>query len=195
MLVALYVGGRLERGEDGVQYTKNAAFGFEINENTTFQELKQLIYEKTAVNPNRYEIELATRIDNSRGVGGRPYFMRYPITDAILWRGVYTQFAASGVSVMEIYSKRVPRTRAGPSSAAGAGPSGYDNQEYHHHSPYDNQEYHHHSPYDNQGYHHHSPYDNQEYHHHSPYDNQRYHNPGDDNQGYYNSPENTEELP
>ena len=70
MLVALYVGGKFQKGEDGVEYTKDAAFGFEVNENTTFQELKQLIYEKTAVNPNRYEIELATRIDNSVGVGG-----------------------------------------------------------------------------------------------------------------------------
>ena len=51
MLVALYVGGRLQRGDDGVQYTKDATFGFEVNENTTFQELKQLIYEKTTVNP------------------------------------------------------------------------------------------------------------------------------------------------
>ena len=119
MLVALYVGGRLERGEDGVQYTKNAAFGFEINENTTFQELKQLIYEKTSVNPNRYEIELATRIDNSPGVGGRPYFVRFPITYANLWRVVYTQFESSGVPVMDLYSKRVSRARAGP--------SGYDN--------------------------------------------------------------------
>ena len=57
MLVALYVGGRLQNGEDGVQYTKDAAFGFEVNENTTFQELRQLIYEKTVVNPSRYEIE------------------------------------------------------------------------------------------------------------------------------------------
>ena len=67
MLVALYVGGKLEMDEDGVHYTKEVAFGFEINENTTFEELKELIYEKTSVNPNRYEIELATRIDNSRG--------------------------------------------------------------------------------------------------------------------------------
>ena len=81
MLVALYTGGKLQRGEDGVQYTKEAAFGFEVNENTTFQELKQLIYENTAVNPNRYEIELGTRIDNSRG-GGRPYFVSFPIRDA-----------------------------------------------------------------------------------------------------------------
>ncbi|XP_078165212.1 uncharacterized protein LOC144559917 [Carex rostrata] len=78
---------------------------------------------------------------------------------------------------MDIYSKRVPRTRAGPSSSAGAGPSGYDNQGYHQHSPYDHQEYHQQSPYDNQGYH------------------QEYHSPGNDNQGYHNSPENTEELP
>ena len=84
MLVALYVGGKLQKGEDGVCYTKDAAFGFHIDGNTTFQELKQLIYEKTSVNPNRYEIELATRIDNSQrgGVGGRPYYVRYPITDA-----------------------------------------------------------------------------------------------------------------
>ena len=137
MLVALYVGGKLQRGEDGVEYTKDAAFGFEINENTTFQELKQLIYEKTAVNPNRYEIELATRIDNSRAVGSsRPYYVRFPLTDANLWRTVYTQFAASGVLVMDIYSKRVSRARAGPSCAAGAGPSSYDN------SGYDNQGYH-----------------------------------------------------
>src|ERR1035438_8768117 len=181
MLVALYVGGKLQKGEDGVQYTKDAAFGFEVNENTTFQELKQLIYEKTAVNPSRYEIELATRIDNSRGVGGKPYYVRYPLTDANLWRAVYTRIAASGVQVMDIYSRRVPRARAGPSSAAGAGPSGYDN------SGYDNQGYQQHSPYDNQGYHQHSPYDNQEYHQHSPYDNQRYHSPGYDNQGYHNS--------
>ena len=40
MLVALYVGGKLQRGEDGVQYTKEAAFAFEVNENTTFHELK-----------------------------------------------------------------------------------------------------------------------------------------------------------
>ena len=196
MLVALYVGGKLQNGEDGVQYTKDAAFGFEINENTTFQELKQLIYEKTAVNPNRYEIELATRIDNSRGVGGRPYFVKFPITDATLWSVVYTQFAASGVPIIEIYSKRVPRTGAGPSSAAGAGPSGYDNQGYQQHSSYDNQGYHQHSPYDNQGYHSHSPYDNQEYHHHSPYDNQDYHHHSPyDNESYHNSSENTEELP
>ena len=57
MLVALYVGGKLQKGEDGVCYTKDAAFGFHVDENTTFQELKQLIYEKTSVNPNRYEIE------------------------------------------------------------------------------------------------------------------------------------------
>ena len=69
---------------------------------------------------------------------------------------------------MDIYSNRVSRARAGPSSAAGAGPSGSDN-----------------SGYDNQGYHQYSPYDNQGYHQHSPYDNQ----------GYHNSPENTEELP
>ena len=159
MLIALYVGGKLQKGEYGVQYTKDAAFGFEVNEDTSFQTLKELIYEKTAVNPNKYEIELATRIDNSRGVGGRPYFVRFPITDANLWRVVYTQFAASGIPVMDIYSKRVPRTRAGSSSAAGAGSSSYDN------SGFDNQRYHQHSPYDNQGYHHHSPgYDNLGYH-------------------------------
>ena len=70
MLVALYVGGKLLKDADGVYYTKDAAFGFEVDESTTFQALKELIYEKTAVNPNRYEIELATRIDNSQRGGG-----------------------------------------------------------------------------------------------------------------------------
>ena len=39
MLVALYVGGKLQKGEDGVEYTKDAAFGFEVNENTTFHDV------------------------------------------------------------------------------------------------------------------------------------------------------------
>ena len=91
MLVALYTGGKLTKGADGVCYTKDAAFGFQVDENTTFHELKQRIYEKTAVNPNRYEIELATRIDNSQRAGG-PYFVRYPITDANLWSYVCWDF-------------------------------------------------------------------------------------------------------
>ena len=63
MLVALYVGGKFTRGAEGAQYTKEAAYGFEVNENTSFVELKGIVYEKIGVNPNRCDIDLATRIN------------------------------------------------------------------------------------------------------------------------------------
>lgn len=40
MLIALYVGGKITRGVEGAQYMKDATYGFQINENTTFLELK-----------------------------------------------------------------------------------------------------------------------------------------------------------
>ncbi|XP_078172766.1 uncharacterized protein LOC144566590 [Carex rostrata] len=194
MLVALYVGGRLIKGADGVYYSKDASFGLQVNERTTFIELKQLVYEKTGVNPDRYELELATRIDTQRAGAGRPYFVSFPITDEELWKAVYQQFESRGVAMIDLYSRRVPQAGARPFSAAGAGPSrappagpsGYDN------SAYDSQGYHH-SPHDSQGYHH-SPHDSQGY-HHSPHDNQGYHSPCYDNPGYHNSREFTEVVP
>ena len=107
MLVALYVGGKLTKGVEGVYYSKDASFGLQVNERTTFIELKQLVYEKTGVNPNRYDLDLATRIDTQRAGAGRPYFVSFPITDEELWKAVYQQFESRGVAMIDLYSRRV----------------------------------------------------------------------------------------
>lgn len=52
---------------------------FQVNENTIFLELKQMVYEKTNVNPNRYDLDLVIRIDTQKG-GNRHFSVRYPIT-------------------------------------------------------------------------------------------------------------------
>ena len=107
MLVALYFDGKFTRGAEGAQYTKEAAYGFEVNENTSFVELKGIVYEKIGVNPNRCDIDLATRINTVSG--GRPYYTRYPITNESVWRSVYNTFQSQGIMVMDLYSRRVQR--------------------------------------------------------------------------------------
>jgi len=36
----MYVGGKFTKGVEGAQYTKYASYGFQVNENITFLELK-----------------------------------------------------------------------------------------------------------------------------------------------------------
>lgn len=57
------MGSKLTQGVEGTQYTKDAAFDFEVNESITFLKLKHQVYENTDVNPNRYDIELIIQID------------------------------------------------------------------------------------------------------------------------------------
>ena len=67
--------------------------------------MKSQIYECTGYEPERYNLELATRL--SSGMGSP--FIRMPIVSEAAWRGLYGQLKANGTMIIEIYVKRVTK--------------------------------------------------------------------------------------
>jgi hypothetical protein len=51
MFIALYMGGKIMKGEFGCQYSKNASYGFQVNVNTAISEIRKTIFQKIGGGP------------------------------------------------------------------------------------------------------------------------------------------------
>ena len=76
-----------------------------VDDDISISDLKSQIYECTGYDPERYNLELATRVNS----GTPPTYVRMPIVNDAAWRGLYGQLKANGTMIMEIYVKRVAR--------------------------------------------------------------------------------------
>ena len=118
MFVSLHCGGKFLTNEYGICYSKEAINSFMVEDDTSIWDLKSMIYECTGYDPERYNLELATRLNS----GTPPTYVRMPIAGEAAWRGLYGRLKANGTMIIEIYVKRVAKE-------SGVGSSGQKSQD------------------------------------------------------------------
>ena len=92
MFIALYLGGKISKGEFRCQYSKDASYGFQVNANTSIYEIKEAILQKTGWDRARFTVEISNRINNHPS-GAKPYYVKYHITDQDIWTAMYGFFS------------------------------------------------------------------------------------------------------
>ena len=105
MFVSIHCGGKFLKDSYEIYYSKDAINSWMADDDTSIWDLKSQIYECTGYDPERYNLELATRLNS----GTPPTYVRMPIVNEAAWRGLYGQLKANGIMVMEIYVKRVAK--------------------------------------------------------------------------------------
>ena len=105
MFVSLHCGGKFLTNEYGICYSKEAINSFMVEDDTSIWDLKSMIYECTGYDPERYNLELATRLNS----GTPPTYVRMPIAGEAAWRGLYGRLKVNGTMIIEIYVKRVAK--------------------------------------------------------------------------------------
>ena len=105
MFVSIHCGGKFLRNAYGIYYSKEAINSWMVDDDISISDLKSQIYECTGYDPEKYNLELATRLNS----GTPPTYVRMPIVNDAAWRGLYGQLKANGTMIMEIYVKRVAR--------------------------------------------------------------------------------------
>ena len=113
MFVSIHCGGKFLRNAYGIYYSKEAINSWMVDDDISIWDLKSQIYECTGYDPEKYNLELATRLNS----GTPPTYVRMPIVNEAAWRGLYGQLKANGTMIMEIYVKRVAIASGDGSSA------------------------------------------------------------------------------
>ena len=113
MFVSIHCGGKFLRNAYGIYYSKEAINSWMVDDDISISDLKSQIYECTGYDPEKYNLELATRLNS----GTPPTYVRMPIVNDAAWRGLFGQLKANETMIMEIYVKRV-------AIASGVGSSG-----------------------------------------------------------------------
>jgi hypothetical protein len=107
LFVTLHYNGKFLQGPEGAYYSKPPSHSFMVQEGTSLSGLKSQIYDCVGFNPNRCDLKLATRAMNG------PMYIQVPIDNDPFWSQLCNKFKEQGFSFMELYVKRIKKTKVG----------------------------------------------------------------------------------